>query len=151
MYRGFTLDEIDNQFLMHPFGGFALRVYCQLINLVTFNDMVTFIIWVFGHVATVAAFLLTLLKSGALLSTSKFTATTFLLRCSIAAFAYHGGRGRFVRPVCYMHQEPGIVIGSVLFNSHNPHTLMKTTKIGERAVCVVRQYRRIADFAISRI
>lgn len=44
------------------------------------------------------------------------------------------GGGRFVRPVCYMHREPGIVIGSVLFNSHNPHTLMKTTKIGERAV-----------------
>jgi len=36
-------------------------VYCQLINLVTFNDMVTFIIWVLV-VATVAAFLLTLLK-----------------------------------------------------------------------------------------
>lgn len=44
------------------------------------------------------------------------------------------GGGRFVRPVCYMHREPGIVIGSVLFNSHNPHTLMKTTKIGERVV-----------------
>jgi hypothetical protein len=44
------------------------------------------------------------------------------------------GGGRFVRPVCSMHREPGIVIGSVLFNSHNPHTLMKTTKIGERAV-----------------
>ena len=44
------------------------------------------------------------------------------------------GGGRFVRPVCYMHREPGIVIGSVLFNSHNPHTLMKTTKIGEREV-----------------
>ena len=38
-----------------------MRVYCQLINLVTFNDMVTFIIWVLV-VATVAAFLLTLLK-----------------------------------------------------------------------------------------
>ena len=36
-------------------------MYCQLINLVTFNDMVTFIIWVLV-VATVAAFLLTLLK-----------------------------------------------------------------------------------------
>jgi hypothetical protein len=22
VYRGFTLDEIDNQFLMHPFAGF---------------------------------------------------------------------------------------------------------------------------------
>ena len=25
VYRGFTLDEIDNQFLMHPFGGFRFE------------------------------------------------------------------------------------------------------------------------------
>lgn len=24
IYRGFTLDEVDNQFLMHPFGGFRM-------------------------------------------------------------------------------------------------------------------------------
>lgn len=66
--------------------------------------MVTFIIWVLV-VATVAAFLLTLLKNGALLSTSKFTATTFLLKCLIAAFAYHGGRGSFC-PSCLLY-APG--------------------------------------------
>lgn len=57
------------------------------------------------------------------------------------------GGGRFVRPVCYMHREPGIVIGSVLFNSHNPHTLMKTTKIGERAVVL---YDSIDELPILR-
>ena len=57
------------------------------------------------------------------------------------------GGGRFVRLVCYMHREPGIVIGSFLFNSHNPHTLMKTTKIGERAVVL---YDSIDELPILR-
>ena len=65
--------------------------------------MVTFIIWVLV-VATVAAFLLTLLKKWGVIA-SKFTATTFLLRCSIAAFAYHGGRGSFC-PSCLLY-APG--------------------------------------------
>nr|DAQ41444.1 MAG TPA: 40S ribosomal protein SA [Caudoviricetes sp.] len=39
------------------------------------------------------------------MSTSKFTATTFLLRCSIAAFAYPGGRGSFC-PSCLLY-APG--------------------------------------------
>nr|DAR71106.1 MAG TPA: hypothetical protein [Caudoviricetes sp.] len=44
------------------------------------------------------------------------------------------GGGRFVRPVCYMHREPGIVVGSLLFNHDNTLFAMKTVKIGEYTV-----------------
>ena len=57
------------------------------------------------------------------------------------------GGGRFVRPVCYMRREPGIVIGPVLFNRHNPHTFMRTTKIGGRAVVL---YDSIDELPILR-
>lgn len=32
VYRGFTLDEVDNQFLMHPFGGFRFEGVLSIVQ-----------------------------------------------------------------------------------------------------------------------
>ena len=33
IYRGFSLDEVDNQFLMHPYGGFRIEGYLYYLEL----------------------------------------------------------------------------------------------------------------------
>lgn len=35
IYRGFSLDEVDNQFLMHPFGGFRIEGTLDFLELCT--------------------------------------------------------------------------------------------------------------------